>query len=210
MAISFVAAGSTVAGANPTVPVPAGYAANDFLLLFVAAGTVTTPTGWTSIAGNTIPGTATQLYYKIASASESSVSVTVTNTATLSGMLAYRGTSGIDVQMSSFNNSSGATSLATSSITTTQTNDYVISYYASGAGVTTWGSAPASTTSRLSVNSTATIRGVLLVDEVQASAGATTARTATITSSSTLSAFSFAIKETAAATVNSNFFLLML
>jgi hypothetical protein len=209
MAISFVAAGSTVAGPNPTVPVPAGYAAGDLFILFVAAGIVTTPTGWTLLAGTTL-GTATQIYYKGANASESSVSVSVANAATLSGMVAYRGVNTFDVQMASFNTSASATSLATSSITTTQTNDYVISYYANGTGVNTWGSAPASTTSRVSVNSTATIRGVLLVDEVQASAGATTARTATITSSSTLSAFSFAIKETTAATVNSNFFLLML
>ena len=49
MAISFVAAGAVVTGANPTVAVPAGYALKD-LLVIVTTGTATptTPAGWTS------------------------------------------------------------------------------------------------------------------------------------------------------------------
>ena len=34
MAISFVAAGATVTGVSPTVPVPAGYAEGDLLVVF--------------------------------------------------------------------------------------------------------------------------------------------------------------------------------
>lgn len=207
MAISFVAAGTVIQGANPTVPVPAGYAAGDFFLMFVTAAIVTTPTGWTSLSSTTVGGP-TNLFYKTASASESSVAVTSSNAATIAGMVAYRGTSGIDVQMISFNTSASATSLATTSRTTTQANDYVISYYGCSNIVDVW-TAPASTTTRVTSNSTLTFRGALLVDELQASAGATTARTATLSIANGISAYAFAIKETAASTVNSNFFLLM-
>ena len=93
-------------------------------------------------------------------------------------------------------------------MTTTQANDFVISIYASGIAANTW-TAPASTNSRVTVNSTASFRGVLFVDELQASAGVTTSRTASLATSSTLSAISTSIKPTVASTANGNFFFLM-
>ena len=207
MAISFVAAGTVVTGANPTVTVPSGTTAGDFLLMYVAAGiaSVTSPTGWTSLASTT-GGGPTNLFYKIAGASEPSAVIVTVNTSAVSGMVGYRGTSsGFDVKQVSINTGT-ATSLATTSITTTQANDYVISYYACAVTANTW-TAPASTTTRTTTNATASFRGVLIVDELQASAGASTARTATLANSVGISAYAIALKE--ASTPKGSFFFLM-
>ena len=53
MAITYVGAGAVQTGTNPTVPVPAGYAAGDLLLIFIpgtAANNLPFPTGWQPIA----------------------------------------------------------------------------------------------------------------------------------------------------------------
>ena len=206
MAISFVAAGTVIQSTNPVVPVPTGYAAGDILIIFITAGAATTPTGWTLI-NQWITGGPVSLFYKVASASESSVSIASSNPATVAGMVAYRGASGIDVKMTVSNTATGTTTVSTSSITTTATNDYVISIFIVVAGVNTW-TAPASTTTRVNSASTATFRGVLLVDELQASAGATTVRTGTLATSSTSSAYSFSLKESTSTNKGSFFFIM--
>ena len=209
MAISFVAASAVATGVNPTVAVPSGYAANDLLIIVQTSSNSSsvTPTGWTQLAKASI-APIISVYYKIASASESSVTLTG-NSLTIATMLCYRGTSGFDVTSSFVRVTS--TTVTTNSITTTAANDFVISIYGATSvalGTPTW-TAPASTTSRVNAGPTTTLTGFLIVDELKATAGATTSRTATISASDTIQALATSIKESAAATVNSNFFLLM-
>ena len=205
MAISFVAAGTAGTGVNPTVGVPTGYAASDLLIIFVTSTvTPTTPTGWTGIVNYAV---VPRLFacYKIATASESSVTITAANSTTNAVMLAYRGASGYDVIGTGSNASS--TTISTNSLTTTKANDFVISFYGgTAASLNTW-TAPASTNTRFNVSSNGTVRGLLIVDELQASAGASTSRTATSSASTFLSASSISIYPTV--TNNGSFFFLM-
>lgn len=194
MAISFVGAGTVATGTNPTVDVPAGIAAGDALLIFTS-GTAnpTTPTGWsivTFVAANRF----LTVYLKIATASESSVALTQTGTSSKAVMIAYRGTSYFDVVGTSTSGTS--TSPATQSLTTRFANDYVVSFYATQLNATpsTW-TAPASTTSRVNSANTAAITGMLIVDELQAVAGASATRTATLSVSTAWSSVAISFKE---------------
>lgn len=191
MAISFVAASAVVTGANPTVAVPAGYALGD-LLVIITTGTATptTPSGWTSLAAQGATGFVTILY-KFAAASESSVAITLAGTTSKAVMVAYRGVSATDT-ISAFTTATGTT-LATATLTTTYANGYVISVYGSNGGAATNWTAPASTTARVTSSSTAALTGLLVVDEAKAAAGVSTARTATVSASRTLSAVAFSI-----------------
>jgi hypothetical protein len=193
MAISFVAAGTVITGANPSVPPPVGYAEKDLLVL-VITGTATpgSLTGiWTRIGAQGAAGFIT-VYYKFALGTEANSVVTVAGATTKAVMLAYRGVSAADV-ISTFSTATG-TSLATNTLTTTQPNEYIISIFASNTTAASTWTAPASTTSRLtSSNTTGGVNGLLIVDELQATAGVSTARTATVSVSNTLSAVAFSI-----------------
>jgi len=190
MAISFVAAGAVVTGANPTVAVPAGYAEKD-LLVIVTTGTATptTPAGWTSRGAQGL-GVFLTIFYKFASGTESSVTLTVAGATTKAVMLAYNGVSAADT-ITAFGTATG-TSVATAALSTTYVNEYVISVFAGNTAAATW-TAPASTTTRVNSSPTATVNGLLIVDEAKAASGAGTARTATISSSHTLAAVGFSI-----------------
>ncbi|MEI6421915.1 MAG: hypothetical protein WCP55_06820, partial [Lentisphaerota bacterium] len=188
MAIAFVAAGTVASGTNPTVAVPAGYAAGDLLVLFLGCSNVSpaTPAGWTLQASYT-SAPRLYVYYKFASASESSVTVSVASAQANAVMLAYRGASGIEA--ASAGNLVVGTSTTSTSLTTTRPNDYVVSFYSSNqVGTFT---EPASTNSRVNLGSP--INGILIVDELQASAGASTTRTATFSVSGSLTSIAFAI-----------------
>lgn len=200
MAISFVAAGATANGSAPTVALPSGVTAGDLLLLQVVTnGTLTTPAGW-ALATNT--GTNQVVLYKFATASETSVTLSITSgTGSSSTMVAYRGVYGVDVAASRTVNS---TSIATSSVTATYTNSYVVSLYGDAASAGAWVSAPAGTTTRATFAPTGVYRGALIVDELQAAAGATTARTATATSSGNMYASSVVLISTPAVTYYDN------
>jgi hypothetical protein len=200
MAISFVGAGAVQLGANPTVPVPAGYASGDLLIIFISSGTApTTPSGWTVLysSGNLFA------YYKTAGSSESSVALSASNSNTTSVMCDYRGVGGIDVVGSS--TTGVGTSPSTLSQTTTKANDFVISIYQDTAATSATWTAPASTTSRVNSASNGTQRGLLVVDELQASVGASTVRTATLSVSNNWSSITVSIYPTLT-TNNSNFF----
>jgi hypothetical protein len=190
MPISFVAAGAVATGTNPTVAVPAGYALND-LLVIITTGTATpaTPSGWTSRGAQGATGFVTILS-KFAAASESSVALTLAGTTSKAVMVAYRGVSGTDT-ISAFTAQTGTT-LATATLTTSNPSSYVISVYGSTPSSASW-TAPASTTARVNSASTLTLSGLLVVDELQAAAGVSTARTATVSASSTLSAVAISI-----------------
>lgn len=194
MAISFVAASAVVTGANPTVAVPTGTTTLDLMFIVTASGaTTTTPTGWTATSVTSTSPTM-QVFYKFATASEASVALTNANTTTKAVMVTYRGvglTDGITTV---------STGTSTSATTPTQTtrvnNDYVISFYGNvqAASALTW-TAPGSTTSRVNSGSSTTVKGLLIVDELKATAGLTTARTATLSGSASWAAFSISIRE---------------
>ena len=194
MAISFVGAGTVQTGANSTVDVPSGYAAGDTLLI-VTSGTATptTPTNWTSIYTQGANRFLT-VFLKIATASESSVALTQSGTSSKAVMIAYRGTSYFDVVGTVGNGTSILP--ATSSLTTRFANDYVVSFYATQLNATpsTW-TAPALTTSRVNSGNSASITGMLIVDEAQAAAGASTARTGALSSSTAWSSVAISFKE---------------
>ena len=194
MAISFVGAGTVQTGANSTVDVPSGYAAGDALLIFTSGtATPTTPTGWTLVL--TVAATRfLTVFLKIATSSESSVALTQSGTSSKAVMLAYRGTSYFDVVGSS---TSGTSILpATQSLTTRFANDYVVSFYATQLNATpsTW-TAPLLTTSRVNSGNSTTVTGMLIVDEAQAAAGASTVRTGALSSSTAWSSVAISFKE---------------
>lgn len=200
MAISFVNAGATQLGTNPVVPVPSGYAAGDLLIIFVSSGSApTTPSGWTVLYSSGF----LFAYYKTAGASESSVTLSAGSN-TCAAMCAYRGVGGIDVVGSS--NSGASTSPATVSQTTTRDNDFVISIYQDTAATSATWTAPASTTSRVSSGSDGSHRGLLVVDELKATAGTTTARTATLSTTNGWSSITASIYP--GTLLNSNFLML--
>lgn len=194
MPISFVGAGTVQTGANPTVDVPSGYAAGDALLIVTVGSTnPTTPTNWTQINSGLGGGRLITVLLKIATASESSVALSgLAGTTTKAVMLAYRGTSYFDV----VGGNSGVTSttITPTSLTTRFANDYVLNFYSctnTAATIT----APASTTTRVNSASTASVTGLLIVDELQATVGAIAARTATFSVSVACSAVAISFKE---------------
>jgi hypothetical protein len=192
MPISFVGAGAVAVGNAPTVAVPAGVVAGDALLLFVTTAGVapTAPTNWTVISSSP---TESLIYFKIATSSETSLTLNNIGNGGLSVMLAYRGVGYVDVIGTPTTASSSAAT--PNSVTTRFANDWIISFYTNnplnGASWTT----PASTTQRAIQASTGTIRGLLLVDEAQAVAGASAARTSTLPSAITYTVRAIALKE---------------
>jgi hypothetical protein len=194
MAISFVGAGTVQTGANSTVDVPAGYAAGDTLLI-VTSGTATptTPTNWVSIYAQGANRFLT-VFLKIATASESSVTLAQSGTSSKAVMIAYRGTSYFDVVGTVGNGTSILP--ATNSLTTRFANDYVVSFYATQLNATpsTW-TAPLLTTSRVNSGNSTTVTGMLIVDEAQAAAGASTTRIGGLSSSTAWSSIAISFKE---------------
>jgi hypothetical protein len=177
MAVSFVAVGAVATGANPTVAVPAGYAAGDTLIIVTTGtATTTTPSGWTLLSAQG-SGTFSTIFYKTATASESSVALTNAGTSTIAVMIDYRGVSSLQPV------ASYSTTLTTNTLTTPTANAYVLSVYAAGAPIVagTW-TAPASTTVRVNTPGVRSASaGLLIVDELQVAAGISTARTAGLT-----------------------------
>jgi hypothetical protein len=194
MAISFVASSAVVTGANPTVAIPAGYAKDDLLLL-VTSGTATptTPTGWTQLFAQGA-GQFLTVLYKYATASEASVAVTLAGTTSVSTMVAWRGAGAFQVLPAILTGTSTAPS--TNTLTTTYTNDTVLSIYANTSGAARTWTANASTTARQTANTTTTTNGLLIASETKATAGLTTARAATISVSSAWAGIQIAFIET--------------
>jgi hypothetical protein len=106
-------------------------------------------------------------------------------------MVAYRGVSATDT-ISTFNNTTSTTTIPTNTLTTTYANEYVVSVYSANTTAGTW-TAPASTTSRVDSASNGTVRALLVVDESQAAAGTSTARTATLSATNNFSSVAFSI-----------------
>ena len=207
MAISFVAAGTIGQGTNPTAGVPTGYSAGDLFIFIVSGGnSIATPTGYTALASfSTSPRVF--LFYKIATSSESSVTISAGGGTATSVILDYSGTSGIDV-LGTFANATAVTTLATNTLITTVANDFVISVYTANAVAGTW-SAITGTTVRVNSAATGSFTGLYIADELQASSGTTTARTGRISTSHSLTSYAFSIKPTGGvATTNGKYFLM--
>lgn len=193
--IAFVDAGTVAVGNNQTITLPT-YQAGD-LLVVVATGNSnwTTPSGWTQIANQGATAPRIMMAWKIASAGESNLSALGGGTGGAACIVSYRyvATSAVDLS-SSVTTTTGLT-ITSSSITTTVANDWVLTFYAAGnqASAIGW-VAPASTTTRVNFKTGTTGNRFLLVDEVKATAGATTTRTGTYAVSATLGVVSTAIK----------------
>jgi hypothetical protein len=193
MAISFVGAGAVASGQYPTVQVPAGVIQGDLLLLVYTVNYPTnfTPSGWTVIGTQNIPGfpygtgNAPNQYflYKFAGASESSInlsSIGANNTKAV--MVAYRGVSDVDV-IGSFNSATNANP-STLSQTTAFDNEYIVSVFSRNPDTTptsTW-TVPSGVSERVK-SEAVSYNGLLIVDELQTSAGSTAIRTATLQNS---------------------------
>ena len=190
MAISFVAAGTVATGTNPTVSMPAGYAAGDLLLLVTTSTTTpTNPNGWTSLSSQGA-GQFITIYFKYSKSSETSVSLTNAGTTTKAVILAYRGGGAFQVVPAY---TTGTSTTATpNTLTTTYANDYVISIYAGANIAQTW-TANASTTSRVNSDGTTVVKSLLIADELKVSAGVSTARAATLNTSNTWSSIAIAL-----------------
>ena len=165
-----------------TPGMPAGFAAGDLLVVVGATGASSPwsspPAGYT--ASNAI--TSIGLWYKIATGSETTPTVECGGAASPASacvILAYTGVNGtpLDVQNASIATGSSPTA-TTTSLTTTAADDLIISVWATPSNVIT---ADANTTSRVS---NTTQRSFTVADEIQASAGASTARVGSLTSSS--------------------------
>jgi hypothetical protein len=191
MPISFVGSG-TVASGNPvTLDIPVGVVAGDTLLIFATStGSVGTPTNWTVVTNAVNAGV---IFVKVATSSESSVSLATGSSSGTAVMVAYRGVGYVDVVGSAFSGTS--TSASGSSVTTRFANDWVLNFYGVESGVVANWTAPASTTQRVNASAGASARGLLLVDELQAVAGASTARTATLSTSRSWATRPIALKE---------------
>ena len=202
MAISFVSAGTPGTGSSASMGVPTGYAAGDFFLLVVYSGlSVSTPSGWTSV----VSGSSYYIFKRTATASESAVTFSGIGAQSRGVILDYRGTNGTDA-LGSFNSATSATA-TTTSLTTTLTNDYVISMFEGPNSLTSM-STPTGTTLRFSGVGGGSYFSLIIVDELQASAGATTARSSTLNTSGSWTTYALSISETATATTDGNMFLL--
>lgn len=220
MAISFVAAGTGVFGGSNSVTLtwPTGYAVGDLLVAaYTWDGTNSpitsgTPSGWTQLILQSNALSGVYILYKIAtSTSEATFAVTSSGFELVGQSFAYRGMDAvtpIDGTAVTSTVGSGA-SLATNTLTTTVANDWVVSVWGDGSvsGTSVLAMAAPGTTLRGSANMVlGTNAGFYVGDEVQATAGTSTARTLTETGATTnsITSVAFAIKAQAAAVTTIN------
>jgi hypothetical protein len=195
--ISFVGAGAVVTGTFPTVPIPSGVVEGDLLLLVYTVNSPAsfTPSGWTKIGTQNIPGFPydtsvdasrapnQHFYYRFARANEPAVSLSyISFNNTTAVIVAYRGVSDIDV-VGSFTSATN-TSPSTLSQTTAFDNEYIVSVFSRNIDTTptsTW-TVPSGVSERVKSEAISN-NGLLIVDELQTSAGSTAIRTATLQNS---------------------------
>jgi len=197
----FISAGAVATGANPTPAVPAGYAAGDLLILVATSGTAystTPPTGYGGawLAQRTTASPMLTVGMKVATGSESAP--TLTNSATTSSavLLCYRSTRQVTDVVGTIATGTSS-SPATSSQTTTKTNDLLLEIYGSASGTArTWSAQNAACSRRASFAPSTTICGLCVNDESKATAGATTARTQSLSGSATWNAVAISIQAT--------------
>ncbi|APB99021.1 hypothetical protein A4F89_06615 [Polynucleobacter asymbioticus] len=180
----FQSAGTVVTGANPTVPLPATYSTGDLLVIVGVnnggAALFSDPSGWTQATINQ-DNTKISIWYKFATASESSVVISNGSTQTKCVMLAYSFISAIDA-IGTVNSATG-TALTTTALTTTAADDLVISVFAIRTGTAQTLTAGSGYTARVTSSGGTTTPSLIIGDEDKATAGATTSRSATAVAS---------------------------
>jgi hypothetical protein len=189
MAISFVAAGAVVTGTSLSVPVPAGYVKDDLLLIVLSdRAVIAAPAGWTTALSTT----SILVFYKFASSVETAATLSGTVTLSKAVMLAYRGVGAIEI-VPTITTGTGTTA-TTPTLTTTYANDFVLSIFGCASSVTSF-SNPSGTTTRINSAATAAVRGLLIADELKATAGVSTARSSTLSASRAWEAAQIALIE---------------
>ena len=182
-------------GANPTINAAANVPGDLMVLVALSeAASYATLAGWNELLRETSGSLRVAVWWKI-STGQGAVSFTNADTTCTGAMLSYSGLDGDAYNSQSAVASVNATSIATNTLTTAEDNELVISCYAGISFASIWGSAPASTINRVSGNPTSSRTGLAIVDENQASAGTSTARTQTIDTSITLKAISLSFKQ---------------
>jgi hypothetical protein len=189
---TFIGASPAVASNTPTVSVPAGVTAGDFLILVTASWSVfggdripNVPSGWT-LAKFESQGQYLTILFKTATANESAVTLNFTvGDASLQSravMLAYRSTAGFDPQPNpAYTYGNYANETKPNIAITDFANEVVITFYAyqsSGDTLTP----PSGTNVRVNASviyTTSSAPGILIIDELQAIAGQSTPRVAT-------------------------------
>lgn len=197
MAIEFVSAGTPAFGAvTLSVPLPSGYTTGDFLLLYCVAGTTPTPgtpSGWTLISAQGANRWLTSWYRIAPSPSVAQPSLSVGNTSSKAVIVAYRGVDSLGPIADSYGAALSGTSLATPTLTTTSANNFVVGLYGWSTSTNT-ATADGATTARVNSDSgTGLGGGLLIADELQASAGTSAVRTATLANSAAWSTFSISL-----------------
>lgn len=194
--LSFVGAGSAGLGVNPSASVPAGVQAGDLLVIWGVSGSGSgwsnAGGSWATLANYTTNGPNVVCAWKIAGASESAVAFTNNHTGANVIMLAYRNSAGVDVGGSVVYAASNSNS-TTTTLTTTSAGDLVLSMYGSNSTSTVF-TAPAGVNTRVNFQD-GVYRSMLIVDEIQAAAGSTTSRTATLSGSSNNTNYAASFKQ---------------
>jgi hypothetical protein len=194
MAISFVGASTVTSGTSPSATFPASYQKNDLLVwICTSSATVSAPAGFDVVATQGASQFVT-VATRIATRDELNSGYGGLGANTRMVMLAYRGAGALEAVPTFLTGTSTAPS--TNTLTTTYANDFVLSIYANQNGATRSLTPNASTTIRTSSNTSTTLNGLWLADELKAATGVTTARTATLSLSSAWSGLQLAIIET--------------
>lgn len=218
MAIAYVNAGtvSTAGGGNSiTVALPASVTQGNLLILFASMSgrTFSSVTqSYTQIVNRT---TSPSLWigYKFAGASETAPVLTASASMSSGSAVIVQYSGVASLGTTGTVTSQTATSVGTNSITTTVADEQVISFYEGNylaSNVTFTWTAPGSTTTRVNSAQTSTSNGLLIVDEVKATAGATTSRTASWSNSTIVACVAVSFKpSTTTSSTNGDFFFMM-
>ena len=194
MAWSFQSAGTVATGGSPVVDLPPTYSVGSLLVLVgVSSANFTNPGGWTQVTINQ-GNNNISIWYKFATASESSVTLSASSSTTKGVMLAYLAISAVNVVGTV--NSTTSTTITTNSLTTTVPDALVISVFAIRQGTAQTIIAGTGYTARVTSSGVTTTVSLIVGDENQATAGATTARTATATLSALNDGFSVSFLQT--------------
>lgn len=194
MAITFVASSSVGSGSAISIAAPAGVQEGDLLIgiMSLSGSLNVAPTGWTlrvtSASGNILVYTK----YAASGAAQNTLTATGNGSSDRWCMLAYRGAGSYDVVGTTATGT--GTTATTNTITTTYADDLVLSVYTGAVNAAF--STPTGTTSRADATGTATLRAFRVVDEIKATAGVTTARASTNSTSTAWAAVAIAFVPT--------------
>ena len=200
MAIAFVGSVADT-GSNPTVSLNGlgTVTEGSLLVLITTGGTLTTPDGWTQVyaqgTGRNLTVCTRYVGAQTFGAADF-LGLVLTNSASRVRILSYTGAGNYNA-IATVATGTGTTA-TTNTQTTTYANDYVISIYGTASGATVTFTTPAGTTSRGNSSSSIFSNGLLVVDELLASAGTTTARASTLSASVAFAAVSISFVETRA------------